>query len=347
MTFQNLSGGPIFRAIGIIFVIGLVVIFALQFAFVMARMWDTITSLDSSMTQAEQEKLIQDEVDTIFAEAQNGSPALERLAMIQWTLVALITFWVARRAASRNATSLEQGTGYGAAIGVGTMMLFGLCVCTSTVNAAVQLVFLGIILASGVLGGRFGGQNPQPRPASQPATITPPTFDPLIPLGSPPPGSGTTLPPGSKPETYYSMGVQAALGGRREEARQHFTRVLQMQPRSIAAWLQLANLADTPEQAWNYVQQARSINPTDPAVMQAVSVIWPKVAAQAEQNAPPRLQPPYPGGAQDDTAIPRTTLPGGSEPPPADTGGQDAPSKPADDFWRSDDHDSNDNLPLV
>jgi hypothetical protein len=106
------------------------------------------------------------------------------------------------------------------------------------------------------------------------------------------------------------MGVQAAMGGRREEARQHFTRVLQMQPRNIAAWLQMANLADTPDQAWNYVQQARSINPADPAVMDAVNVIWPQVAASGAQRNLPRSQPAYPGGQQDDTEIPRTRLPG-------------------------------------
>jgi hypothetical protein len=325
MTFQNLSSGPIVRAIAIIFVIGLVVIFALQFAFVLARMWDTISSMDSGMTQDEQEQRIQDEVDAVFREAQNGSPALQRLAMVQWGLVAAITFFVSRRTAARHTTSLEQGTGYGLLVGIGTIMLFGLCICTSTVNAAIQLVFLGIIAAAGALGGRIGGQSPQPHREEMP--VSPPAFDPLTRFGSPPQGPGSALPPGSKPETYYSMGVQAALGGRREEARQHFTRVLQMQPRSIAAWLQLANLADTPEQAWNYIQQARSINPTDPAVVQAVEVIWPQVAASVQQKPPPHLQPPYPGGAQDDTAIPRTALPGTPVP-----GGEDAqPTAPTDD----------------
>jgi hypothetical protein len=346
MTFQNLSSGPIVRATAIIFVIGLVVIFALQFAFVLARMWNTISSMDSSMTQDEQEKRIQDEVDAVFREAQNGSPALQRLAMVQWGLVAAITFLVSRRTAARHTTSLEQGTGYGLLVGLGTITLFGVCICTSTVNAVIQLVFLGIIVAAGTLGGRIGGQSPQPRREKIPAS--PPPFDSLTSLGSPPPGPGSALPPGSKPETYYSMGVQAALGGRREEARQHFTRVLQMQPRSIAAWLQLANLADTPEQAWNYIQQARSINPTDPAVVQAVSVIWPKVAASVQQNPPPHLQPPYPGGAQNDTVIPWTALPGIPVP-----SGEDAqPTAPGDSSRPDgenlpDDNLSGDNAPPV
>ncbi len=107
--------------------------------------------------------------------------------------------------------------------------------------------------------------------------------------------------------------------------------------RSTAAWLQLANLADTPEQAWNYVQQARSINAADPAVMQAVDVIWPKVAASAQQSSPPRVQPPYTGGAQDDSEIPRTTLP---KAPDAET-----PSPPADDTGRGDDDQAGDNPP--
>jgi hypothetical protein len=120
----------------------------------------------------------------------------------------------------------------------------------------------------------------------------------------------------------------AALGGRREEARQHFTRVLQMQPRHVAAWLQLANLADTPEQAWNYIQQARSISPTDPAVIQAVEVIWPQVAANAEQQGPSRLQPPYQGATPDDASIPSSTLPDVAAPDelkPPEAPGAEAP----------------------
>jgi tetratricopeptide (TPR) repeat protein len=316
MTFHNLNSGSIVRAIAAIFIIGLVIIFALQSAFVMARMWDTLTKIDSDTTQQEQEDIIQKEVDAVIEEAQEGSPALERLTMIQWGLVAVITFFLARRTASRQAGSPEQGTGYGAIIGLGAVMLFGLCICTSTVTMSIQFVFLLIIVAAGVLGGRVGGFNPRPQPEIIPA----PSFDPLSQYGTT--GPGSALPAGSKPETYYNMGLQAALAGRREEARQHFTRVLQMQPRSVAAWLQLANLADTPEQAWNYVQQARSINPTDPAVMHAVDVIWPKVAAQAQQTVP-RAQPPYSGGAQDDTGIPRTTLPGGEAIPPLPTGPTD------------------------
>jgi hypothetical protein len=107
----------------------------------------------------------------------------------------------------------------------------------------------------------------------------------------------------------YNLGVAAAMGGRREEAREHFTRVLQDQPRNVAAWLQLANLADTPEQAWNYIQQARAINANDPAVQEAVNIIWPQVQANLQRKPPATNQPPYLGGAQDDTEIPRSTLP--------------------------------------
>jgi len=212
------------------------------------------------------------------------------------------------------------------AIGLGSSMAFLICVCSSATDFALQLVFLGIIWAAGVLGGRTGGQNPR---AERPAYPAPAAYEPVNRFGSAPAASGGTAAPGSKPDTYYQMGVQAALGGRREEARQHFTRVLQIQPRSIAAWLQLANLADTPEQAWNYVQQARSINAADPAVLHAVDLIWPKVAAKAQQSPPPQAQPPYVGGGQDEVEIPRLTLPDSaplSPPdivaPPADDAGE-------------------------
>jgi hypothetical protein len=118
----------------------------------------------------------------------------------------------------------------------------------------------------------------------------------------PPLGNTVT---GGNPDTFYNMGVIAALGGRRDEARQHFTRVLQMQPRHLQAWLQLANLSDTPEQAWNYIQQARAINASDPAVKQAVDVIWPQVAAHAAGQGAPHARAPYTGPA----AVPQTTLP--------------------------------------
>jgi hypothetical protein len=192
----------------------------------------------------------------------------------------------------------------------------------------IPFLFLIVVAIAGTLGGYVGGQNPR-RPKERPVYSQPSAYDPVSRFGTPT-SAGSMIPPGSKPDTYYTMGVQAALGGRRQEARQHFTRVLQIQPRSIAAWLQLANLADTPEQAWNYVQQARSINPTDPAVLHAVDQIWPKVAAQAAHNPPPQAQPPYRGGALDDVEIPRSRLPGSTPaaPAPDEIAGSPEPDDP-------------------
>lgn len=303
MTFQNMQAGRVFTAVIIIFVIGLVLSFVIQFGFVMTRMLD---AMDPDLTQDEQEQRIQDEFDALMDETREGSSTFNTLSMIQWGLTAVVAFFVARRTARKYAVSPEQAGGYGLTIGLGVMILYGLCICSSATDILVKLAFFVLIVAASAVGGQLGGQNLGARAPVPDVPGGPPSG--ALPPGGPVPGSaGRGAPAGGNPETYYNMGVSAALGGRREEARQHFTRVLQMQPRHVPAWLQLANLADTPEQAWNYVQQARSINPTDPAVLQAVDVIWPQVAAKASE--PPRVQPPYPGGQQDDVAIPRTQLP--------------------------------------
>ncbi len=75
----------------------------------------------------------------------------------------------------------------------------------------------------------------------------------------------------------YNLGVAAVLGGRREEARYYFVQVTQTDPTHISAWLYLANMATTPLEAWSYLQQARAIEPGNPAVQEAVTVVWPQV----------------------------------------------------------------------
>jgi len=75
----------------------------------------------------------------------------------------------------------------------------------------------------------------------------------------------------------YNMGVAAVLGGRREEARFYFVQVTQADPSNISAWLYLANIATTPLEAWSYVQQARSIDPKHPGVLEATAMVWPQV----------------------------------------------------------------------
>ncbi len=75
----------------------------------------------------------------------------------------------------------------------------------------------------------------------------------------------------------YNLGAAAAMGGRREEARYYFVQVTQADPRNLSAWLYLANLATTPLEAWSFLQQARTIDPGNPAVQEAVAVVWPQV----------------------------------------------------------------------
>ncbi len=304
MSFQNLRARPIIQAVILVFVMSLVVTFAIQGVYVMSRMADAFSELDPNATQEEQQALLQDEIDTLMTEALEGSSTLNTLFMVQWALTGALTFLMAWRTARRNAASPEQGAGYGAVVGLGVLLLYGPCFLSGTIGLGVRLIFMIVVLAAGSAGGQLGGTRPVTRKV--PPALPVAGDEAILRDKSSTPRRG-----GLDPETYYNMGVQAALGGRREEARQHFTRVLQMQPRHVPAWLQLANLADTPDQAWNYVQQARAISPSAPAVQQAVEVIWPKVAASAQQVGPSPSQPPYPGGQQDDTAIPRSTLPPG------------------------------------
>ncbi|MEP7286337.1 MAG: hypothetical protein ABI947_11270 [Chloroflexota bacterium] len=75
----------------------------------------------------------------------------------------------------------------------------------------------------------------------------------------------------------YNKGIAAILGGRRDEARSWFVEVTQTNPQHVEAWLNLANLATSPLEAWSYVQQARAIAPNNPSVQQAVNIVWPQV----------------------------------------------------------------------
>lgn len=77
----------------------------------------------------------------------------------------------------------------------------------------------------------------------------------------------------------YNMGVGAALGERREEARYYFSQVTQADPVNVSAWLYLANLSTTPMEAWSYIQQARAIDPGNPGVIQAVNLVYPQIEA--------------------------------------------------------------------
>ncbi|MCZ7541050.1 MAG: tetratricopeptide repeat protein [Anaerolineae bacterium] len=304
MTFQGIQVGRVVQAVFMVFLVSLglsLLTSCLIMPFVSAEMMDRLSDLlaafnTSGPDQEQQLEQFQNDVSTF---AQDFEGELTIYYAVQWTLVAAVTYVVAGRMA-RRAAAPAQAAGYGLLIGVGVLVSYGaFCVAMTIAPGGIKLLYLMLLVMAGYFGGRSAGGRLLPADAAVPDQSKPkrPFFAPSQ--------------PGVRPEVYYNMGVQAALGGRRDEARQHFTRAVQGNPRYVEAWLQLANLADTPEQAWNYVQQARAISPDDPAVRQAVSVIWPQVAASAGQISPARAQPPYPGGAQDDVSIPRSALPAG------------------------------------
>jgi len=301
MTFQNVQMSRVFRAVMITSFMGAVLSGALCYCYLAIRI---APEIDSAADFSAQQKQIQDKIEPLMEDIFTSPPStLNLLYLVQLGIVVLLSAWQTHWAALRAATP-QQAVGYAVAVTGGVVFSYGiLLVLFGPTLFLIKLLFFVALSGANLRAAQIAVQNIGKRP---PAASPAPAAAPVAGLGRfAPPAQ-----PGVNPETYYNMGVMAALGGRREEARQHFTRVLQAQPRHVPAWLQLANLADTPEQAWNYIQQARSISPTDPAVLQAVEVIWPKVAASAERQGPPRAQPPYPGGASDDAAIPRTTLPG-------------------------------------
>jgi hypothetical protein len=288
--------------VAITVIVGTILSFGTCYCYLLAEL---LPKIDANADLDTQQKQLQDELQPLAEDIAAHPPAtLNIMFLVQLGLVVLLAGWQTYWAA-HVAQSARQAVGYAVLVTLGILLTYGVMLLFVPTLFLIKVLFYGALAAVNIRAGQMAGQmigRRGPVPAQTPGF-------------RPPPGeAGPAYPPGANPEPYYNMGVMAALGGRREEARQHFTRVLQMQPRHVAAWLQLANLADTPEQAWNYIQQARSISPTDPAVMQAVEVIWPKVAANAERQGPSRLQPPYKGAAQDDTSFPSSTLPGG--PPP-------------------------------
>jgi hypothetical protein len=331
MTFENLQFGRVMRAVFITAIVGIILSFGTCYCFLLTEL---LPKINTNADIATQQKQLQDELQPLVEDIYTHPPStLNIMFLVQLGLVVLVAGWQTYWAA-QVAQSARQAIGYAVGVTIGVLSTYGLLLLLfGPTLLLIKVVFYGVVAAVDVRAGQVAGQLIGKRGPAQPQA----------PGLRPPSGaSGPVAPPGANPETYYNMGVMAALGGRREEARQHFTRVLQLQPRHVAAWLQLANLADTPEQAWNYVQQARSISPTDPAVMQAVEAIWPKVAANAARQGPSRLQPPYTGADQTDTSIPGNTPPGG--PPPEATAPDELkpPEPPAAEAPPSDQGDKGD-----
>ncbi|MBI5960120.1 MAG: hypothetical protein HY866_15375, partial [Chloroflexi bacterium] len=247
MTFENMNYGRVVRAVVMMFGASLVLTFlasCLMLPFITSEMQDRFSNILDLITDSDTP------TDQLDAEMQalvdDFGPELNLQYGLQWSLATLATFWAARWAA-KGSTSPQQAAGYGLIVGLGVAFSYGvLCVMCSIALFLLRLLFLGLLVGAGILGGRYAGQrlSPVPEFATNGGAFG---YDPTKRK------VGEIPPAGPTPETFYNMGVMAALGGRRDEARQHFTHVLQMQPRHLAAWLQLANLADNPEQAWNYV----------------------------------------------------------------------------------------------
>lgn len=324
MTFRNINSGRVFRAVIIITAIASFLSFGGCYCFLVT---DVMNDIDANADMQSQQDVIQERVtDTVEAIYYEGKipSGLNTIFIVLFALIVALAFWQTFWAAAVAETP-EQAMGYAVAVLSGVLLTFGgLLLIFGPVSIVLKGIFYMALVAASLLAGRMAGTRIDPnapRPAPQAGgglfesffggPRTPRTPPPTAPA-QPRPGMA---PGGPSAEVYYNMGVSAALGGRREEARQHFTRVIEQAPRHVPAWLQLANLADTPEQAWAYIQQARSINPNDPAVVHAVDVIWPQVAAKRGSGTPGT--PPAPA--------PDVMTPGATDAQPAPDDDQPAP----------------------
>jgi hypothetical protein len=285
MTSQNLQFSRVFRAVLIVSVVASVLSFGVCYCFMFTKLMDKI---DTQADLSTQQEMIQEETRVLTEDIYANPPSdLNLLFGIQLALVALLVFWQAHWAAQQ-AVSPRNALIQGAMVGGGVILFYGvLMLLFSPIPALMQGLFSFVFAGAGMVAGQMAGQNLEKYKAKRTA-VQRPTY-----YGGPP-GQLSAAPGAPNPEIYFNMGVSAAMGGRPDEARQHFTRVVQMYPLHLQAWLQLANLAETPEQAWNYVQQARAINPADPAVLDAVNIIWPQVAAKAQHPPTPAPQPDEP-----------------------------------------------------
>lgn len=283
MTSQNLQFSRVFRAILIVSVVGTVLSFGICYCFMFSRLMDKINPDADFSTQQDE---IQNETQQIMEDIYANPPAtLNLLFGVQLALLGLLVFWQAHWAAQQ-AISPRNALIQGAMVGGGVVLTYGIMMLMfSPVPPLMQAIFSFVFAGAGMVAGQMAGQNLDKYKSKRAAPAARPTFY-----------DGQLS--GPNPEIYYNMGVSAAIGGRPDEARQHFTRVVQMVPIHLQAWLQLANLAETPEQAWNYIQQARAINPNDPAVLQAVNIIWPQVAAKAQYPPQPEIHEPPSTGAR-------------------------------------------------
>lgn len=312
MRLQNLELNRVLRAVLIVTAIGTVLSFGACYCFLISELLEEVDP-EADISE-QQEQLQQRAPDVIEDVLMNPPPGLNLLFLGQLGILVLLAFWQSYWAA-RVATSPEQAGGYGLAVGIGVMVTYGMLLLVfGPISFIYKFAFYAALLAATITGGRLAGQRlDRFGPAPDKTKRIPPQMDssPFGTLGPVVPGqlSGGLAPRTENAQVYYNMGVSAALGGRQDEARQHFRRALQINPRHLLAWLELANLADTPEEAWDYIQQARALEPNHPRVTEAVNIIWPQLAHKASGGDVPLAQPPFPGAAPDDPGIIRSSLP--------------------------------------
>jgi len=321
MRLQNLELNRVLRAVLIITSIGIVLSFGACYCYLISELLDEV---DPQADISEQQRQLQQRAPEIIEDVlTNPPPGLNLLFLGQLGVLLLLSFWQSYWAA-RAATSPDQAGGYGLAVGIGVLVTYGMLLLVFGPIAFIyKFAFYAALLAVTISGGRLAGQRldrfgPAPDKAkyASPLADNSPfgTFGPVVPGQL----TGGLVPRSENAQIYYNMGVSAALGGRRDEARQHFRRTLQIDPRHLLAWLELANLADTPEEAWDYIQQARALEPNHPRVVDAVNIIWPQLQHKAAGGNVPQAQPPFPGAGPDAPGVIRSQLPDPT-PPGAET----------------------------
>ena len=206
MSFQNIQPGRVVQAVFLTFVLGIVFSFRPN----LSTRWSgggRGIELDSDAT-LENSRPAQE--DGSSSESTEPSSALSVLS-VAWALTADtgILHGPPYRA---NTPSPPAGDRLWGCDRPGRVILYGLCICSASVTFRSTPVLALIVWAAS-----SAASPPAPAWARRPAKrhgARPSIF--------PPSPDRTSIPPSGNPETYYNMGVMAALGGRPDEARQHF-----------------------------------------------------------------------------------------------------------------------------
>jgi hypothetical protein len=94
--------------------------------------------------------------------------------------------------------------------------------------------------------------------------------------------------------TYLDRGIAAAKAGDKATARRHLTQAVRRDPESVAAWLWLSSVLDTPQGRAFCLRRAVALDPDNSAAKKGLSALETAPPAQALVAQPPPTTPARP-----------------------------------------------------